>query len=533
MDMLFDRVIDVTFRNYTTTLEFTEYNDTNLSDVNPQPNERRDFPIKCPRTGPKPDISFRVTMLPGQICHDMTLSITNFSAEVNITEFLEVEITAGYEPLGGEAGQSYTFICPIFSSYVESPNPNGRTTFKGVVVGSMQKLLTPYAVELVFNEHDVTLKELCEKVIMGLGLNVEFDWPEKVSNLKFHVDRKHYVGKTGYATINWLANQLYQLSQAEGAPLPKENTITFNWDGDTVKLGIMGYTSDQTSLRIVDLTQVTAASVQGGTINVKAPWNPRVRPGSVFRMETRYFRGRMSPNQALPQLLSPTDFYNVIKLDLTFGTVDGNEMSILAIPVLENGEATFEVEDEEETAEVKAASAPEDEVGTVITFGTASEDNNNGDVYQVNIGDPFSMQTYTVQAGDTLAGLAAEWYRDIHFVKTEDSDGARLLDIPPGGTMPSSGYSGSYFWPVIYFATVKAMESDDSYYINRSNPNDLQIGKNIVRPAFSDPSEIQNGAELFRTAAGLWDELDRVNMAFNDGGCADDFRRIAYFLEVE
>lgn len=550
-DVLFDRVISVKFKTFTVFSELVMADNTVIQDSVETPDEFATMNISCPLNGPKPDISVRLSMLPGLLCHEVTLTIVNLNAEIDITKFREMEITAGYAVTGfrdleisnkltytePNNEQLTTFVCPIFSSYIESPNPNGRTVFKGITVGNIQKQLTPNKVGIVFREDTVRLEDLCMRVITGLGLRVEINWPENIRNITLTMSKQQFIGKSGYAIINWLFSRLSELSQGSNPVIPNDRPILVSWENDTIRLGYAGYSSNSKILDVVDLTRVTAVSLQGGTMVVKAPWNPRIVPGAVFRMEARYFRGRMSPNDALSQLLSSQDMYSVITVDLSFSTTADNEMSVLAIPVMWNedeGGTKITVNDKPISAEDSAQSVTEvDTAATVIEFGNKGANENTGPVYQVDLGNTQTMTKYLVRQGDTLAGIAAKYYSSIKYIKTEDSEGRRLQNPYDNNSMPAGGYTGRYFWPVIYFATVQAMKSDaESFWVNEQNPNALEPGRYIAIPSLTNPDDLKNGQQLFNDAADLWESLITQNLAYGDSMCVNDFKTIAFFMGV-
>ena len=91
--------------------------------------------------GIKPDISFSASLLPGELFHEVTLTIKNYKLPYDIRKYTKMEITAGYRREvydDSKEDEILTRVFPIeiFYSYCMTPAPDSITVFKGIIVSS-------------------------------------------------------------------------------------------------------------------------------------------------------------------------------------------------------------------------------------------------------------------------------------------------------------------------------------------------------------------------------------------------------------
>ena len=303
-------------------------------------DNRKNIKIVCPPSGMKPDITLSITEIPGNACFQAVVQIRNLILG-DVRNYKSMSIEAGYYGAQGSQMNKITFNMDIFSGYNESPNPDGITTFNGLVVGQITGFLIDRPVHIQITE-DSTYKELVEKVVAGASQNKMTPVNYMNLDMKYELSRKasgevipEYADlDNGYAAIMWLQNKLFNLGkQLLGYPI-----FLIIWN-DLAYVIPLDYSSADKDMfgkfPITNLDAVTKASFAGPALSVIAPWVPQVLPGSLIRMKPNYYTGERLPNIIPQEDFSNTEnLYYVIKNDIKFATVSNtNQMQIMAIPV--------------------------------------------------------------------------------------------------------------------------------------------------------------------------------------------------------
>lgn len=287
--------------------------------------------LKCTPGGLKPDMSFKISLLPNQNCYAATLRIKNFNIDmVNIRNWTKMVIKAGYR-----TGRTVQYTCPIFSSYVESPNPDGIVVFEGLTVGVAEDILENKTYEIHFNKDEIALTELVENIAKGIHPSCQADIAidEDYVDLPISIPSKVVYAQNGLAIINWLQSTLS--SAVETASGGNVSVFIQFIDGRLEVLTISGKQPKLQSFEgIINLDMVTSVVFNGTALTVIAPWNPTLRPGDLFFMPPEFINGAKLPN-IIPTTAyrNEHNLYRAITIDVEFASVEQtNKMTILAVP---------------------------------------------------------------------------------------------------------------------------------------------------------------------------------------------------------
>ena len=285
--------------------------------------------IKCPDSGMKPDISFTVNLIPGQNCYKMVLKVKNLNlASRDMRDWTDMQVVAGYR-----TGSVAVFTCPIFTSYIESPNPDGISVFEGITVGQTDVMLTNHAVSISFYKEQVTIQELVNECVKGIseGLEQQISVAPERMNTYISAPQQTFYAANGLAVLNWLQTTLTQIFKQ----LWDDSVIVQVLDGKFMMCSVNGPdVKSKITDSIVNLDCVSGATFSGTALTVIAPWNPALKPGDLFYMPPEFITGSKLPNSlnAL-DYRNADNLYRVLTMSISFGTVGNtNQMSILAVP---------------------------------------------------------------------------------------------------------------------------------------------------------------------------------------------------------
>lgn len=305
------------------------------------------FSVTCKVGGVKPQIEVSVKLLPHHVCYQMTVRITNFSfrGKTNIRQLNVMRVTMGYQ-----SGPRSVFTGPIFSSYQESPNPDGVTVFEGIVVGEQgNTLLNKNTYHLHFYKDKVSVKELCTKIAAGLELKCDLSSVSlEMQNKEITTQKVTAVAQNGLALLQWLNDTLFRFSTSklpyaqatdDGVVLTTEdeNTLYALWTEDTLRVIQSSLTPQEVSLikDVVILDAVKSASFNAAVLHVQALYVPALKPGGIFYMDPVFFTGGAAMGNMLgKEVYNPDDgLYKAITVDVQFDTNGNtNNMAIMAVP---------------------------------------------------------------------------------------------------------------------------------------------------------------------------------------------------------
>lgn len=517
---LFDKIIDITFNADINTL----YNKPSGKGENADETMRilldvlkeqgKYLQIKVPTTslGIKPDIAIGFKTLPGQICYNCTVKIKNFKCNYNIRRFKSMDITAGYSH-----GPKITFHSPIFTSYRESPSPDGVTVFEGVIVGSVDSLFSNRAITIDIYPNNMTFRQFITECLTqsksgkDTGLTADFSNCEDIMNEKVGVAHHYFSAANGYSLIMWIAEQVNQYSSARGYG----NVITYIKDNKVIFAKAEPYKGQgvilERTMRILKLDKVTSAEFNGTTVVVKAPWHPYVQPLSLFYMEPNVYGGSSLPNvlNVEDYWKDPDNVYQVITEEVSFETNGStNEMTLFAVPI----KAPKELGNTGDMARAEALAQIEKEAVIEIKIGNKPSEETSQSEKDNWAAAPFPVMAityYEVQEGDTLTSIADKLYAGVpaysvtyeQLPRSWDTVNSQLgIEKPSPGKTKTPGVPHRYFWPVIAAATRQRMgksSAEKNVRINVNNPDAIQPGWMLAVPNLTSLKGHEDLKELF------------------------------------
>lgn len=516
--------------------------------------------IECPEGGPKPGLYFSTEMLPGGVATQFKLTITNFSAEVDIGLFTHMIVEIGYRT----SGNFREFTASIFSAYIESPNPNGRTTLTGIIGDWMIKGLREVNRTIVFRAPTVTVGELIWGIAQGLGedgkvespnnkdgglgIDLDVDLPDWVLRDKLTIGGPDgsrtttYWTESGYACLNWLIEKLGAYGEGLVSTLlakrvPQEEAENYrvmaSFQDNKLLVFMKGFTRslDTKSIQYTDLNMVSSVTFQGAALSVVAPWSPLLMPGSLFHMQSRYFRGRTSPQQVIDQSArDPDDLYRVITMSAEYET-NGPTNSMKLLAIRNAAFVSSEIAAEKLTAVEKEYEARsnvyvEDAAAPPIIFGkepalTEGERKESWGV-TADTFDPTDGLIRKVGIGETLGSVAIEFYGDLTYYKT-----------PAEGNIDHVGevFPGSYLWPVISIGNYCMYRRGEEGFGNySSSPDQLVEGQNVFIPTVTNIDDLAFLHDVFQNIADHW--MDNRGATEQEPAEIGYLRLLCYYLEL-
>lgn len=313
----------------------TDVTKTGFAVVSTAPNFTDVFSIRCPSSKRKPDMTFTVKQIPGQICFNATLSIRNLVlGSINIREWGTMIVRAGYR-----GGPSEMFQCPIFTSYIQTPNPDGVTVFEGLTTGAVTGVLNEKPVIATFESENPTVRMLLDAMgpALGTGVTVDNALPEKILDLRVPALKGT---RMQYGNTLSMLNGIQEILSTLVRTLYPETMIVVQLIQASVKVYWLNGDDDlqaaQLAEHVVSLDAVKGCSFSGPVLTVKAAWNPQLNPGNIFYMPSSFYSGSKVPNN-MPRatFIDKANLYRILTMDVAFGTVDNNnEMTITALPTM-------------------------------------------------------------------------------------------------------------------------------------------------------------------------------------------------------
>ena len=524
----------------------------------------RTLEIKTTSSGLKPDIEFEISMLQDALCYDCTLTIRNFMYVPDIRLYNSMEITAGYKYSDLASNeQTNTFHMAIFSSWQESPNPDGVTVFRGITVGRVYNIFSEKPVTVTVNG-ETTVGNLIKRTALGASgyidndafvaakamnndasvLEVRSYIPEEYMNMLITLPNQ-LQAVNGIAILESLYETLYAFFKSLDTPL---TYIQHLYDG-VLNVGLLEVSEKLAITQgVVNITSVYSASYNAALLNIEAPWDPTAQPGSVVRISTRYFNGQNAPNvidirepallagQPLTRLTTEeintgAGLYRILTSKVQFSSChDTNKMSLLLIPITYSREQAKQDQETSYQNWTDTVSKERTASTTNVVIGTEKISEETKEIFQAGIQGSYAVREEYIAFGTTFSNIAMKYYgtdtEDLY--KTRDQySGKVVLSIKDDGTRvmgkdPRLVYRGisigrSNAWPLILMATYKAYETDklrgrgqdSKYKVNLNDPDTLPPGTWIripVLPSSNDAavSLIAQNKTLFKAMANYY-----------------------------
>ena len=301
--------------------------------------------------GIKPDISFSASLLPGELFHEVTLTIKNYKLPYDIRKYTKMEITAGYRREvydDSKEDEILTRVFPIeiFYSYCMTPAPDSITVFKGIIVSSfVDNIKHFFSKDMVYRlsfYRDVTVIEyirLIVDLLNSAGYNVALKEciPEEVKNTTIKTGPKEdseYGVTYTFTTVPNLFNSISSMLEASYRNLGKEGSFNINFaEGKLIISCTDGlYSKDES---VIDLNSISSAALNAGVLTVTAPWYPPLIPGDIIRVSREFIDGSDLPNVIdVDSIMGVDNKYRILTMDISFATVSSeNSMKITALPL--------------------------------------------------------------------------------------------------------------------------------------------------------------------------------------------------------
>lgn len=290
--------------------------------------------IDCTKSGLKPDMALSINLLPGQNCYGATLKIRNLNlADTNIREWTKMVITAGYR-----TGDKAVYTCPIFTSYIEEPNPDGITVFEGITVGTAETVMNEQYTEIVFLQDKMKLKDLAEGVAKGIhpSIHVVTSISDDIMNEEIQLSKQTVYAQNGAAILSWLQSTLSTFIEKISIDQNNRTSAFIQLVGNELQIIALNGPNKMPEAveNIINLDMVTGATFSGTALTVIAPWNPALQPGNLFYMPPEFINGSKLPN-VLPEsdYRNEDNLYRALTINVAFASAENtNKMTILAVP---------------------------------------------------------------------------------------------------------------------------------------------------------------------------------------------------------
>jgi hypothetical protein len=292
--------------------------------------------------GVKPLVSVTAEFLPSYRVSGVTVSITNMEFEVDITEFFFMTVEFGYLN-----GKSRKIRGPIMNSYIESPNPNGKTVFQMFESGYASQLLQPQRIILEFNGKAKWLESL-EAAVKKCEINFFNELPKTPNEFNDYADipimnlKATKTFKNVQEVVNYYNKIGTDIFRSYGLVPPVIYDDTYG-----VHVTTPGAVLDAPDMP--KLNVIKTASYTGGAISIKLPYNPEVDVFKPFYCDPKFFRGRfnaqsiingLSDNKIIQNLknaaskapgVAANGQYQCIGFKLNFDTGNTNDMVITGV----------------------------------------------------------------------------------------------------------------------------------------------------------------------------------------------------------
>lgn len=497
--------------------------------------------INTTSSGLKPDMELEVSLLPEELCYACTLRIRNFMYVPDIRDYSYMEIEAGYNYKLSK--RTATFNIAIFTSYQESPNPDGITVFKGVTVGSTSSCLTDRTVNVtIYGEQPIGtiirktaygaagISNVQERFVLtdptnGAGVIKIHSFLGKYENEMMSLpDKQKLVGSNGLALLSDLYYSMYSYFK-------RQYGLTYiqQYYNGTLEVGILEESPKLTSSEsILPLISVYSASFNAQILTITAPWDPLAEPGRIVRISANYFNGNMAPND-LGNLLAPAQLniptateiatgaglYRILTSKVNFSTCrDTNKMELLLIPIqyARENEAGTQVSAKYEALKKNKKESLE------IVIGNPTDENSTEKLFSKGLKGNYTYTEETLNVGTSFSALAIKYYDTIDtkdfYLNKKLFNKDIVLRILDDGTLVKGKYASStlgiaigrsWAWPLLLGATYSMYSQGDSNYkVNLNDPDTLPPGTKVripVLPADNEEAinQLKADKELFKS----------------------------------
>lgn len=575
--VLYDRIIDLEFRynetkvtnTSTSSLEWVDGTLPNASvltfadgssksqiwqtkNLRTTTDEKKSIKLICPRYGKKPKIEFEWSRVPGNFVYECNITVYNLYLQINPAWVDEIVVNAGYTSQFGI--NQARFTCQVFSSFTPEPSPDGYTVFQCIIATADSSIFERYyQLSVTNNPQDWTVEDVLKAVAEKMHFKLTYHLSRQLLNAKF-VDIPntvtHLQEGIGYALLSNLQSDLNVVCQRIFDKVAKKivvdgkeeeeyiyHEVTTTVYSDAVyfvEIFDGAVVADETSTEQANLTTVTQSYVNmdlvtsvdwnAGVINITAPWNPNVAPGTIFKIDPRVYKGSYAlPNDVVRQggQRSKNDLYYVITQTCKFSTIGDNQMTLMAVPYA-NSPAVGENLDMLERIGI-----------TEKELQTRRENMAKSKAIEIKLGEPSNnpedkldgtlrlsdsqTQDYEIKSGDTLNNIC------LRFEPLEATNGDKVAA------------SIAWFPVVIYLTYTRMLDNKDDtkgrwqryWSVNMGNPEIIDIGMHLLLPNNLKWKDLQQSsykskiADCIKRCAefyvnfGKKDYANQLNKAYN------------------
>ncbi len=516
----------------------------------PSTKEKDILSISISSSGVKPEIELEVSLLPQQLCYQATVRIKNFMYVPDIREYGYMSVEAGYYrgPSFTAFKQTQQFNIAIFTSYQESPNPDGVTVFKGVTVGNTCSYLTGRSIHVkVYGE--TTVKNLIERVALGASgeqyaseyytkdnanlIKVLNYIPDDMASWKISLGRG-LTGDNGMALLTDLYYTLYDYFKKEGLIYIQQ------FNNGNLSVGILGWDPQlKITENVLPIVSVYSASFNAQLLTILAPWDPRAEPGKIVRISANYFNGNMAPNSlgnlyepaqigtpTANELKSGEGLYRILTSKINFDTCGNtNKMELLLLPI-EYAKADEVGTSEDISTYENLVKSKQSALEVVI--GVDGDKKSTEQLFSAGIKGSYSYTEETLLVGTTFAALANKYYNvegiedfyipkskyNKEMVETIKDDGSLVMYKWPS-TYRGINVGRAWAWPLILAATYSAYKNGGKEYkVDLKDPDTLPAGTKVripILPSDNDEavSQLASDKDLFKAMGDYY--IDFIN----------------------
>jgi len=249
-----------------------------------------DLVVNTPKTGIKPNIQIKGSLLPSYAVALPEIRITNFYSERDLSDYKYIKVEAGYSD-----GLNIAFEGDLRIPYIEKPSPDSVVVFP-MVLGSY----SVYREAVLIKEWQpgTSLKSILTEVAASLEMELSFVTDDIVLNEKIVSD-----GRT-----KDLISKLCSL-------LPN-----IRIQPDSKRLLVYNVTVGRNDTYVID--KLSMAVKKGESLTITGPWIPTLRPGDIVKIDPIFYKQSLGSTFLK---FTSTDFITLV-IDFTFSTISDNSM---------------------------------------------------------------------------------------------------------------------------------------------------------------------------------------------------------------
>ena len=507
----------------------------------------------------KPGIEFSVAYLPGLLCHQCTVKITNLSPTVDIMLYNRMEIVAGYRYYDTVASEK--FKLPIFTKYRVSPNPDGITVIQGLLLGEVRDLFSPGSYGIKNVPTEMKVKDFINQYLLGAaGVEVEDGAPKNITVPTFSVINKLpdtinesmiTPGRSSSFKTRW--EMVTHVEQVLASHVASEkmggHQLVFEIYNDYVHIGLQEgeATQPQVTEKTVKLQYVTTIEFNGALLDITCPYIPGLVPGRLVKVNPKYYAGPDIPEVLTPQTFEvdtvPTlsalekkegfQLFRILTMKLSFSTEEENTMVLTCLPwslLAENPSLQNEAAIEYEKLRPSIKETP------LLSY-LANVNKEWYPVLQYSLKGTYVGKDVQCKLGDTyIRGIRQIYQNEALYKWLQDYDGKSVGSIASDGSLVFQYGKHLYvstdcLWVIAMKMTYdNSQQNKEMYYVNPGHPLSLRPFKYATYPEISGSVEDKITAltpdkELFKAVGDILKDkkkyieaVDMYNMYILLGG---------------